>query len=126
MSDDDLRARFARLRQIAEAKASMPDLFDVGRVPPPATAPWSGSTLDTAVTSRAAARSIQPDLSRLELVVFEQIQAKPSTCDDVEVATGLSHQTCSARVNALKAKGVIRESGTRQTRSGRRAVVWTT
>lgn len=49
------------------------------------------------------------------------------TCDEVEVITGLSHQTCSARFRDL-AKGtnplIIPSGEKRPTRTGRRAMVW--
>lgn len=32
----------------------------------------------------------------------------PSTCDDLEVGLGMSHQTCSARCSDLKRKGLIK------------------
>lgn len=46
------------------------------------------------------------------------------TCDEVEVALGLSHQTCSARVNELNGVGYIKVEGKRPTRSGRNARVY--
>lgn len=77
-------------------------------------------------TSEAAAVSMEPHVSRLEEVVLGVIErAKGATCDEVEVATGLPHQTASARVNGLMRKQVIIDSGERRlTRSGRKAVVW--
>lgn len=47
-----------------------------------------------------------------------------ATCDEVEVALQLSHQTCSARFTEAKARGTLVPSGTqRKTRSGRNAAV---
>lgn len=55
------------------------------------------------------------------------------TCDDVEVYTGLAHQTCSARFRELSScqppfiQKVVLEDGSylkRKTRSGRRAYVY--
>lgn len=46
------------------------------------------------------------------------------TCDEVEVVTGLSHQSASPRVNELVNKGLIVGNGHRTTRHGRSAVVW--
>ncbi len=89
------------------------------------TAPFaSGSD-----TSRAAAISITPHLERLERSVLGIITAfdeRGLTCDELEENTGLSHQTASARINALyRKKGLIRDSGLRRkTRSGRCAVVY--
>ena len=51
----------------------------------------------------------------------------PSTLADnaIEVATGLSHQTVSARLRGLVLREQIEDSGQKaRTRSGRRAVVW--
>ena len=54
-------------------------------------------------TSRDAAEAIRPDLSRLHRLVLDTIaQAVDGmTCKEVEQATGLSHQTVSARLNEL-------------------------
>ena len=46
------------------------------------------------------------------------------TCDEVEQKLGLSHQTCSARVNELDNIGFIKILGKRPTRSGRNARVY--
>ena len=48
----------------------------------------------------------------------------PATCDELEQRLELTHQTCSASVNALMRRGAIIASGSRLTRSGRRARVW--
>lgn len=52
-----------------------------------------------------------------------------ATDDEIEVATGLSHQNASARRNTLVKKGLVKrrepgEKGKRETRSGRRATIW--
>lgn len=47
-----------------------------------------------------------------------------ATCDELEAATGLRHQTCSPRLTELRRMGLIREGGARKTRSGRWATVW--
>ena len=54
-------------------------------------------------TSRDAAEAIRPHLSRLHSLVRNTIaQAVDGmTCKEVEQATGLSHQTVSARLNEL-------------------------
>ncbi len=56
--------------------------------------------------------------------VLEYIKLRPSTCDECEAALGLTHQTCSARINELVARGVIVANGSRKTRSGRLARIW--
>lgn len=77
-------------------------------------------------TSRDAAESMRDHVARLEGRVLAAIEkAGGATCDEVEVATGLAHQTASARVNGLMRKGRIYDSGERRkTRSGRNAAVW--
>lgn len=48
------------------------------------------------------------------------------TCDDVEVLTGISHQTASSALWALRQAGIVVDSGrTAATRTGATAVVWT-
>lgn len=48
-----------------------------------------------------------------------------ATCDEVEVALGLRHQTASARLRELVLKGAIKDSGARRlTRSKRKAAVY--
>lgn len=48
-----------------------------------------------------------------------------STCDELEVALLMSHQTTSARVRDLAKAGKIVDSGRRRlTRTGRKAIVW--
>lgn len=47
-----------------------------------------------------------------------------ATCDEVEVALGMNHQTCSARFSELKAAGLIQPTVRRKTRTGATAQVW--
>lgn len=47
-----------------------------------------------------------------------------SSCEGVESLTGLSHQTCSARISELKRDGRIVKCGTTKTRSGSTAAVY--
>ena len=77
-------------------------------------------------TSDAAAASIGTDVGRLRALVLGYIQTRGGlTCDEVELASGLSHQTASARINDLHRLGRIVDSGDRRkTRSGRNAIVW--
>ena len=77
-------------------------------------------------TSAAAATSLSQDrLARLEALVFAVLRAAPRTCDAVEAATGLPHQTASARIRGLVLRARIEDSGQRApTRRGRNAVVW--
>ena len=95
------------------------------------TAPYvSGSE-----TSFDAGEAIKPNINRLCRIVLDAIEASPEglTCDQTEVITGISHQTCSPRFKALKdctpqeiiprrlPDGSIDK---RKTRSGRKAVVY--
>lgn len=83
-------------------------------------------------TSNEAAASLDPDhLGRLARRVYDEIFYTVAnggtglTCDQVEQIVGGSHQTVSARVNELRDKGYILDSGARRpTRSGRKATVW--
>lgn len=75
-------------------------------------------------TQDAAWHEIQPTAGSLEGQVLDAIAASPSTCDELEERLGLSHQTCSARVNTLMQRGLIVADGKRATRSGRQARVW--
>lgn len=79
-------------------------------------------------TSRSAAESIQPQLNKMELAVYQHIAKQGrngATCDEIEVALGFRHQTASARVNGLSKKARVRDSGARRkTRGGRSAAVW--
>lgn len=72
----------------------------------------------------AASVSVRGDCRR----VFQEIKNATAgmTCDEVEVALGMTHQTASARVNQLMNSGHIVRLGdiTRPTRSGRSAAVW--
>lgn len=77
-------------------------------------------------TSKNAAEAILPLLGPISTRVYEAISNTPRTCDEVEIVTGLSHQTASARVRELQLKDRIVDSGQRRkTRSGRAAIVWT-
>lgn len=81
----------------------------------------------TSDTSRAAAESMAPHVETLRQLVFETIRKsgeRGMTCDEVESALDLSHQTCSPRVKELADASRIVASGKRPTRSGRSANVW--
>ena len=76
--------------------------------------------------SEAAHASIVPSKAHMRQRVIECIERLGSaTCDQVEVSTGLSHQTASARVSELRRDGIIAPTGERRpTRSGRSASVF--
>jgi len=65
-------------------------------------------------TSEAAAHSIESNLGRLESLVLSHICKQQATDDELEVLTGLTHQSCSARRRGLVLKGRIRDSGKRR------------
>lgn len=80
-------------------------------------------------TSEAAANSLSGStLNRLESQVFTAIASRGAqgvTDDELELMTGLRHQTVSARRRTLVLKQLICDSERRRpTRSGRPAVVW--
>ncbi len=79
-------------------------------------------------TSIAAKKTI--DAKSIESIVYEHIKnhgRRGVTCDEVEVALNLRHQTASARFTALFKRGDIVDSGERRpTRSGRKAIAWRT
>ncbi len=78
-------------------------------------------------TSRAAADSMVPHVSAIERCVLNFVSAyhEGATCDEIEFAMGLAHQTASARLKGLSDKGLIKDSGARRkTRSGRAARVY--
>jgi len=77
-------------------------------------------------TSIAAAYSVEgPVVETLRRRVLITIEQRASTCDELEAALGLSHQTVSARVWELRRLGLVADEGLRrQTRSGRAAKVW--
>lgn len=77
-------------------------------------------------TSEAALASLEPHLERLERLVLLAIEANGrATCDEIEQETGLSHQSASARLTALKNRELICATDERRkTRSGRKAICW--
>lgn len=77
--------------------------------------------------SELAHEHIKLSKNQVLSLVLEYITStlhKGATCDEVERATGLSHQTCSARCSELKALGRVVDSGMRRpTRSLKMASV---
>jgi predicted transcriptional regulator len=67
-------------------------------------------------------------LGDLQLKVFDLIRLAGwpgKTCDEIEVETGLTHQSASARINELEDLGHVERRGTRRpTRAGRKAFVY--
>ena len=61
-------------------------------------------------TSHAAARSVEPEATRLEKLVADVIKSAGilgMTCDDVVAKTGLEWKTASPRLRPLVRKGII-------------------
>lgn len=83
-------------------------------------------------TSRQAAESVKPGISRLRRLCLEALRERgPMTADEVAEAVGECVLSVRPAVSGLKAMGEVVESvvdGRRQRRknaSGRNAVVWT-
>jgi hypothetical protein len=77
-------------------------------------------------TSKEAAASMvqaAPAIRQKVLNYVQQCGATGATCDEVEEALGLSHQTASARITELrhKFKKIMPAGFKRETRSGRMA-----
>lgn len=76
-------------------------------------------------TSHEAGASLPGIVGDARKVFDEIVLGGGLTCDQVEQKMNRSHQTISARVNQLRDKGWIVDSGLRRlTRSGRKAIVW--
>lgn len=87
--------------------------------------------MQTRPTSLEAFASVKPDIKIVREFVYEKIARageRGMTCDELEQATGMAHQTASARIYDLHKAGRIIEkdgaNGKRPTRSGRAAIVW--
>lgn len=79
--------------------------------------------------SKAAADSVSDEMAAAQVVAILnllRVRGKHgATCDEVEMALGFSHQTASARLSTLAARGrVARGPDFRPTRSGRSAGVY--
>jgi DNA-binding MarR family transcriptional regulator len=78
-------------------------------------------------TSIAALRSLDEETvtrNRLRILKFVAEQ-DGATCDEIEAATGMKHQSASALITRLSRQGRLRDTGERRlTRSGRAATVW--
>ena len=81
----------------------------------------------SSATSAMAAASLSPDhLSRMRAMIYAIIKIAPAgyTCDEIEVAFKLRHQTASARLRELELSGHLVKGDKRKTRSGRMARVY--
>lgn len=79
-------------------------------------------------TSKDAATEIETTVGRLQFAVLNYVVGRGprgATCDEVEYALGLRHQTASARLRELEQlKRVVKADEKRRTRSGRFARVY--
>ena len=78
-------------------------------------------------TSLDAAVSVVDDVRRIRRRILWHVAACPegATCDEVEVALGLIHQTCSARIRELVLLDCLVDTGARRkTRRRRPAAVY--
>jgi len=74
--------------------------------------------------SIAAYQSVRPDAVTMRSRVLKLIADAPRTCDEIESALGMSHQTASARLTELFQQSKVVRTGRRLTRSGRAAWVY--
>ena len=76
-------------------------------------------------TSKEAHNSVKPHLSEMKWKVLSLIKTRESTDDELEILTGMSHQSLSACRRGLVKDGLVEATGDRRpTRSGRAAQVW--
>ena len=84
-------------------------------------------SVNGSVTSAAAADSLDgKTLNRLHRLVLEYIAAHTAGVTDEEIAAGLELNPSTARPRRIELarRGLIREAGTRRSKSGRMATVW--
>ncbi len=95
----------------------MTDLFEY---------PSSPGYVRDSETSMAAAESVENVAGTLRAKIAAFIERRGgATCDEVEAAMDLRHQTASARITELRLLGEIEKTDAkRATRSGRGAVVY--
>lgn len=79
-------------------------------------------------TSAAAAKSMATQATIMRDIIEAFVKNKRwvgATCDEIEKATKMRHQTASARIRQLVKMGRLKDSTFRRpTRSGRKATVW--
>ena len=107
---------------MGRVKERMKDLFDAASSYPEVPGFVRGND-----TSMAAAARIEHTAASMRAKVVEHIRDQPdgATCDEVEVALGMRHQTASARVREAFLAGQIEMTADRRTtRSGSTARVY--
>lgn len=86
-------------------------------------------------TSQDAAESVAPNAAAMRARVYQMLLVRPMTCDEIEVALDLRHQTAAARLWELEGNGktsngeprpklIEKTDERRPTRSGRSARVY--
>jgi hypothetical protein len=99
-----------------------PDLFTANIEPPYVRgSDTSKAAAESMIVSAASLRG------RILALIAEIVWARGGgwTCDEVEIFTGLKHQTVSARIRELCQLNIIKDSGRRRkTRSNRDARVY--
>ena len=76
-------------------------------------------------TSAAAADSLAPaTLNAMQRRVYELLCRRPSTDEEIAEELAMNPSTVRPRRGELARRGLIVESGTRRTSSGRMAVIW--
>lgn len=113
---------------MTERTAQLPLIVPRGTGEYPAQ--WYGGTPPSVAvdTSRDAAEAIRKPSAAIRAFVLAYIDGQGengATCDQVEAALTLRHQTCSPRILELSKLGEVVDTGRRrQTRGHRKAVVW--
>lgn len=89
---------------------------------------WNLPPSNGTETSNAAAKDIAPKTPSMREKIFALVKSSGDcgiTCDEVEILTGLKHQTASARLYELCRGGKVTDSGERRrTSSGSLARVY--
>ncbi len=64
-------------------------------------------------TSRAAAESVEPKVTRQEKEVMAYIRSRGdgAACFEIEKGIAMKHETASARITGLHKKGMLRRTG---------------
>lgn len=99
--DDFRRFLMGKLLPLAPAQASLD--FDV-------CANRHGGNPQSEEAQRRHGKRRMSQKKRVYLYIHER-GSDGATCEEIEQALGLRHQTCSARVSDLKRDGLIRETG---------------